>query len=139
MCQTLETGGAQFLFGVTEQFAKRFVDLEPTAVNGNNGHADRRVVERALAWSSRGRASRNRKGNRIRGERRLRVGRARLLVLNALGRAATLHAFLFVHRLIGLFEQLFEAGHALRLQRGNADTESELVRARLAVVESLEI
>src|ERR1051326_773004 len=59
--------------------------------------------------------------------------------LNALGRATTLHSFLFVHRLVGLFEQFFEAGHALGLERRDADTESEFVSAFVACVVGLEI
>jgi hypothetical protein len=54
-------------------------------------------------------------------------------------RATTLHAFLFVHRLIGLFEQLFEARHAFRFERGDADTESEFMTASFGSVVGFQV
>ena len=59
--------------------------------------------------------------------------------LAALGSATALHTFLLVHRLVGLFEQLFEAGHALRFELRDADTESELDAALFRRVVGFEI
>ena len=48
MRERLETVRAQFLFGVTQQFAKRFVHLQPAAVHRNHGHSDRGVIKRSM-------------------------------------------------------------------------------------------
>src|SRR5690349_1073546 len=53
--------------------------------------------------------------------------------------AATLHAFLFVHRLVRLFEQLFETRHAFWFERSDADTKSEFMTARVACVVSFKV
>ena len=53
----------------------------------------------------------------------------KLFILSSLRCAAPLHAFLLVHRLVGLFEQIFEAGHALGFESRNTDTESEFMTA----------
>src|SRR5262245_43170868 len=63
-----------------------------------------------------------------------RVGRELCFGLSALGCAATLRPLLLVHRLVSLFEYLFETGHALRFERRDTDTERELVTTSVARV-----
>ncbi len=55
------------------------------------------------------------------------------------GGAATLHPLLFVHRLVGLFEQLFETRHALGFECRDTDTEREFVSTRFRRVVGFEI
>lgn len=59
MRDALEIGGQQLRFAVADDLRERAIDLEEAAVEIDDGHADRRVLERAA------------KGTRVVGKRGL--------------------------------------------------------------------